>query len=183
MKHCWTDGDLRTYLDGELPADARASIAAHLEACPACTARYGELSERAAWVSAVMTLSESGPPLRARRLRTRRWPVAAVALAAAAAIAFFLLPKHAPVPSAPAVAKAVAPTAPAPTTAPAAVGRAVHRRAPHPPAQAEEFVRLDDEPIETATVVRFSADNGALQADLIVGPDGRAHAIRIVSNR
>jgi 2-polyprenyl-6-methoxyphenol hydroxylase-like FAD-dependent oxidoreductase len=44
-------------------------------------------------------------------------------------------------------------------------------------------VRLDDEPIETATVVRFSADNGALQADLIVGPDGRAHAIRIVSNR
>jgi hypothetical protein len=99
-----------------------------------------------------------------------------VVLAAALAIAFFLLPKHAPVHSAPAVAKAVAPPAPA-------VHSAVHRRAPRPPAQAEEFVRLDDTPIETATVVRISADNGALQADLIVGPDGRAHAIRIVSNR
>jgi anti-sigma factor RsiW len=179
MNHCWPDGDLRAYLDGEVTVDARESIDAHLEACPACTARYRELSERAAWVSAVMALSESRPPVSAARWRPHRWRVAAVALAAVLAIAFVMLPKHAPVRPA-RIAKVVAP---APTAEPAAVRPVVRRRAPRPPTPGEEFLRLDDEPIETATLVRVSADNGALQADLIVGPDGRAHAIRIVRNR
>jgi len=125
-------------------------------------------------------------------------------------MAFVLLPKHAPVRPAPALAKLAVPPAPVPTAPPvvhpavqrpappeakAAVPPApmppvtplvqpvVQRRAPRHPKPAEEFVRLDDYPIETATVVRVSAEDGALQADLIVGPDGRAHAIRIVRNR
>jgi len=149
MKNCWQDGDLRAYANGELAPGARQAIAAHLEACSTCGTRYRKLEERAAWVYATIELSEAPLPA-----RPRRWLVGAAGLAATLAMAFFLLPKHAPVRPAPAVAKV-----------------------------AEEFVRLDDYPIETATVVRVSAEDGALQADLIVGPDGRAHAIRIVRNR
>jgi hypothetical protein len=106
-----------------------------------------------------------------------------MALAAALAAAFFFLPKHAPVPPAPAVAQLAAPPALVPTAAPSVVAHpTVDRPAPRLPAPTEEFLRLDDEPIETATIVRVGTDSG-LQADLIVGPDGRAHAIRVVRHR
>jgi anti-sigma factor RsiW len=177
MKNCWQDGDLRAYANGELAPGARQAIAAHLEACSTCGTRYRKLEERAAWVYATIELSEAPLPA-----RPRRWLVGAAGLAATLAMAFFLLPKHAPVRPAPAVAKVAVPPAPLPTAAPA-VHPAVRRPAPRLPEPAEEFVRLDDYPIETATVVRVSAEDGALQADLIVGPDGRAHAIRIVRNR
>jgi anti-sigma factor RsiW len=177
MKNCWQDGDLRAYVDGELTPGARQTIAAHLGACSTCSARYRELAERAAWVYATIELSETRSPA-----RPRRWLVGAAGLAAALAIAFLLLPKHAPVRPAPAVAKVAVPPAPVQTATPV-VHPVVRRPAPRPPQPAEEFVRLDDYPIETATVVRVSAEDGALQADLIVGPDGRAHAIRIVRNR
>ena len=42
------------------------------------------------------------------------------------------------------------------------------------------FVALDDEPIETEVIVRVTIDDGLAQADVMVGPDGRAHAIRMV---
>jgi anti-sigma factor RsiW len=177
MKNCWQDGDLRAYVDGELTPGARQTVAAHLVACSTCGARYRELAERAAWVYATIELSEA-------RLPTcpQRWLVGAAGLAAAMAIAFLLLPQHAPVRPAPAVAKVAVPSAPVPIATPV-VHPVVRRPAPRPPKPAEEFVRLDDYPIETATVVRVGAEDGALQADLIVGPDGRAHAIRIVRNR
>jgi anti-sigma factor RsiW len=182
MKNCWPDGDLRAYMDGELAPDARATIAAHLEDCSACGARYRELAERAAWVSAVMDLSNNAPAIPAARPRPRRWLVGAAGLAAALAIAFAMLPKRPPEGPAQAVAKAVVPPAPVQTAAPV-VHPVVHRPAPRRQEPGEEFVRLDDDPIETATIVRVSAEDGALQADLIVGPDGRAHAIRVVRNR
>jgi anti-sigma factor RsiW len=178
MKNCWQDGDLRAYIDGELTPDVQQTTAAHLEACSTCGARYRELAERAAWVYATIELSEAALPA-----RPQRWLVGAAGLAAALAMAFFLLPKHAPVRPAPAATKVAVPPAPEPPTAPTVAHRVMRRPAPRPPAPAEEFVRLDDYPIETATVVRVSAEDGALQADLIVGPDGRAHAIRIVRNR
>jgi anti-sigma factor RsiW len=182
MKNCWPDGDLRAYIDGELAPDARAAIAAHLEACSACGARYRELAERAAWVSSVMDLVENAPAIRAARPRPRRWLVGLAGLAAGLAIAFAMLPKRAPVHPTPAIAKAIVP--PAPVRAAAQVLHpVVHRAAPRRQQPPEEFLRLDDEPIETATIVRVSAEDGALQADLIVGPDGRAHAIRLVRNR
>jgi hypothetical protein len=43
------------------------------------------------------------------------------------------------------------------------------------------FLALDDEPIETGIVMRVASPSGDFQADVIVGPDGRAHAIRIVN--
>jgi len=42
------------------------------------------------------------------------------------------------------------------------------------------FIALDDEPIETEVIVRVTLDDGLAQADVMVGPDGRAHAIRMV---
>jgi anti-sigma factor RsiW len=182
MKNCWPFGDLRAYIDGEMTPDARAAIAVHLEACPACGARYRELTERAAWVSAAMDLSGNAPAIPAARPRPRRWLVGAVGLAASLGIALLLLPKRAPERPAPVVAKVVVPPAPVQTAAPA-VHPAVHHAAPRRQDPPEEFLRLDDEPIETATIVRVSAEDGALQADLIVGPDGRAHAIRVVRNQ
>ncbi len=179
MKNCWPDGDLRAYIDGELAPDARATIAAHLEACSACGARHRELAERAAWVSAVMDLAENAPAIPAARPRPRRWLVGAVGLAASLGIALLLLPKRAPDRPTPVVAKVVVPAAPVQTATPVVLP-AVHRPAPRRQEPPEEFLRLDDEPIETAIIVRVSADNGALQADLIIGPDGRAHAIRVV---
>jgi hypothetical protein len=44
------------------------------------------------------------------------------------------------------------------------------------------FLALDDEPIETGIVMRVASPSGDFQADVIVGPDGRAHAIRIVND-
>jgi hypothetical protein len=187
MKNCWRDGDLRAYVDGELAPESRERLAAHLQVCPACDGRYGELAQRAAWVSAVMAGAEDAPAMPVARPRPRRWTLATIALAATLAIAFVMLPKRVPVHPAPPVAKVVVPPAPVAQTAPFGRGSltlrthteprpqgAVHREPP------EEFLRLDDEPLETATIVRVSAEDGALQADLIVGPDGRAHAIRLV---
>jgi anti-sigma factor RsiW len=193
MNGCWQDGDLRAFADGELPVQSRQEIAGHLEICSACGARYRELSDRAAWVSGVMALAEGTSEVSTPRKRPRLWPAAVLPLAAVVAMAFVLLQKRAPVRPVVPVSAAAAPPAPAQTAAPAVMHPAVthsaamhpaaQRPAPRPSAPGEEFVRLDDDPIETATVVRISADNGALQADLIIGPDGRAHAIRIVRNR
>lgn len=207
MNRCFEDGALRAFADGELPVEQLQEVAGHLEICPACSERHRELSQRAARVYGLMAgLSEVGPvPAPLARPR-RRWWLAALPLAAALAIAFVLLPHRAPVrPTT--VAQATMPSALLQTAAPAArpavshpVGgmrrpdefgsvSALHpvgtgkRRAARRPASPEEFLRLDDEPIETATIVRVSADSGALQADLIIGPDGRAHAIRVVRNQ
>jgi hypothetical protein len=183
MKQCWPDGDLRAFLDGELPAESQHQIAAHLELCAACEARRRELAERALRVSkALGALPEAAPaaavPIRRHR---RQWAVAALSLAAALAMAFVLLPRPAvvqpPPPAPPAARAAAAPVALPPR--PAARRHPAARR----PALREDFLRLDDEPIETGVLVRVSAENGDVLADLIVGPDGRAHAIRVVSSQ
>jgi anti-sigma factor RsiW len=180
MKNCWPDGDLRAYVDGELTPESREAVAAHMQACSACDAHHRQLAERAAWVSSVISLAEGTAEVSTPRQRPRLWPAAVLPLAAVLAIAFVLLPKRAPVRPA-SIAKVVVPP---PLVQAAAPARPVaHRPAPRPAAPAEEFVRLDDDLIETATIVRVSVDNGALQADLIIGPDGRAHAIRVVRNQ
>ncbi len=45
--------DLSAYLDGELPADVRKRVAAHLASCAACVARYAELDALRADFSAL----------------------------------------------------------------------------------------------------------------------------------
>jgi hypothetical protein len=98
-----------------------------------------------------------------------------------------VLPKRDVVRPAP-VAKAPAPVAPVVPEAPVETAAVPVRPVARPagarrPILREDFLRLDDEPLETGTVVRIGAENGDVQADLILGPDGRAHAIRVVSNR
>lgn len=190
MKQCWPEGDLRAYLDGEAPADVRERIAAHLAVCSACDARRHELSERAAWVSNLMAMLPSTEPVGALRIAPapvghgRRWAMAGLAMAAGLAIAFAMLPRHgnAPVAVVAPPAPAVVPVAVEPPVVvkPAVMRQHVARQ--RPAVLRADFLRLDDEPIETGTVVRVSAENGDVQADLIVGPDGRAHAIRMIGN-
>ena len=188
MKNCWTDGDMRTYIDGELPEESLQQIAAHLQICPQCSERYRELSDRAARVSALMgALSEAtpiapaAPPLPSRN--HRRWPLIAFPLAASVAIAFLVLPRHRLVDQPARLPSAHATVAAANVQPPAAKPRPRVRHIKPQTPPPEEFVRLDDEPFETGTVVHMAADNGNLEADLIIGPDGRAHAIRVVANQ
>jgi anti-sigma factor RsiW len=187
MKQCWPEGDWRAYFDGELPPQSQERMTAHLAACQECGARYRELSARAERVSNLMAMLpavQAGevPSLPIAARHGRQWTVAALSLAAALAIGFVMFPKkHAPtVPH--------TPPAPPPTVAPPVVAsippavphRAIRRAAARPMVQYTDFVRLDDEPLETGTIVRVSAENGDVQADLLMGPDGRAHAIRLI---
>jgi hypothetical protein len=54
-----TNGELRAYLDGESAAFDRARLQSHLDGCPQCQQRAGELSERATWVSGRMQSLEA----------------------------------------------------------------------------------------------------------------------------
>jgi hypothetical protein len=59
----------------------------------------------------------------------------------------------------------------------------VRRRLPaKPKPRVEYYVALDDEPIEAGVVVRVGFSGGQVPADVIFGPDGRARAIRLVSD-
>src|SRR5262249_38401408 len=139
-------------------------------------------------------------PARARSSERHVWAAAALALAAGVAIAIWLAPKpeeegrpveakvqtvtpavvdpvqtvEIPVvrPSArPPVEERVVPMARPASTRPV-------RRAPSRPV----FVSLDDEPVETGIILRVALGEAGIPADVIFGTDGRAHAIRLVSN-
>ena len=40
---------------------------------------------------------------------------------------------------------------------------------------------LDDEPFESGVIMRVDVNPGNVQADIVFGPDGRAHAFRLVN--
>lgn len=190
---CWSEGELRAYLDGELPSRDMDRAGAHLKACDACGRLLAELEVRAEMVAGcIQTLPEPLTPVRLpeiprRALATRRWVAGVVGLAAALILGALFAPKRvdraviATPPQAPAMA--------APAPAPAAVKPAIIRRVPRkhealpkPKPQIQYYVALDDEPIETGLVIRVGLDGGQVPADVIVGPDGRARAIRLVSD-
>jgi len=149
MKTCWNRGDLRAYVDRELPPNETVRLEAHLASCEICEGRLREISQRAERVSRM--LGELGAyavpaPVPVRRV----WPARAAALALAASLGLiFLSPKPAPPPK-------------AEVTRP--------------------FVALDNEPIETGMVVRVAFGPQQIQADVIVAPDGRPRAYRLVDN-
>ncbi|HLK50301.1 MAG TPA: zf-HC2 domain-containing protein [Bryobacteraceae bacterium] len=187
MTQCWSEGELRAYLDGELPARDMDRLARHLAECMGCRLLCAKLEARAAQLSGWMeALEDSTAPLRVpappRRAHLGRWTEAAVGVAAALVVAMLLLPKRAPELTA----------APRPHTGgfhslappPAAVKPAIIRRGTTPPPkpQIQYYVALDNEPIETGLVVRVELNGGQVPADVIVGPDGRARAIRLVSD-
>lgn len=202
MSHtCCSEGDLRTWLDGELDVAAAEQVAAHLAQCPACEAMRQELAARAMRVADLMAdlaLPASVPMPRRQPERSRstwRWVVPVAALAAAVILAVMVFPNRRAVPknSAVQVAASAHPN-PAPSlTQPPAVsvshpmlksrGRRVVAHAStqsSKPVVQEGFQALDDEPFETGVIMRVGSPSGDIQADVIVGPDGRARAYRIV---
>ena len=194
MKECWSEGDLRACVDGELPAEDAERLAAHLRVCGACAARLRETEDRARRIGACLAeLGEVPAVLPAAQARKPvwKWALAAAALAAAFAVALILRPVHHPVavtvpPALPAAELPVetARTVPAVPAAPivpqtVAAKRPVrHKAAPRP--TVNYFVALDDEPIDTGVVMRMALEDG-MQADVIVDSTGRARAIRPVS--
>jgi anti-sigma factor RsiW len=158
MKQCWTDGDLRAYLDRELPGPDRDRAAAHLAECGECGARFREIEARAERVATALSALVEGiapvrmpaAPTRPVAKKVRLWPRWATAAAVAAGLAMLLMSPEAKAP-APAVAQ-----------------------------QKAEFVALDNEPIDAGLVVRVSLGPDNVQADVIVSADGRARAYRLV---
>ena len=190
MTQCWSEGELRAYLDQELPPRDMEQVAGHLKECSACSGLYGELDGRAARLSGLFeALPDAEPVVKLPQLRHRaraHWHWAAGAVAAGLAIGFLLMPKPQKqiLVTAPPTAHVAPPPPAKPAPQPAQVRPAIIRRKapPKPKPQVQYYVKLDDEPIETGVVVRVGLQDGQVPADVIVGPDGRARAIRLVSN-
>ena len=192
MKQCWSEGELRAYLDCELPPRDMERIAAHLKTCGMCGYLCADLANRAqrldAWMEA---LPKPEPvaclPRAPRRAPASGWLGAAAGIAAAAVIGVALWPNAKPkiaVTPAPVIRTAPAPPElPAPPAVkPAIIQPAPRVAPPKPRPQIQYYFALDNEPIETGLVVRVSLDDGQIPADVIVGPDGRARAFRLVSD-
>jgi hypothetical protein len=195
MTQCWSEGALRAYLDRELPTGDMQRVAAHLGECKVCDGLCTELAARAAHVSALLELlpewSATMPrPVIATKPRPH-WIGIAVTLAAGLAVAAYLLadrapreaivlpapvPAPAPAPVPLATAVAVVDAAPSEPPAPRRV-----RRVRRPPPEPAYFVALDDEPFESGVIMRVDVKPGNVQADIVFGPDGRAHAFRLVN--
>lgn len=206
MKECWSEGELRAYIDRELPAEEIQKVAAHLEECSECGDLWAELAGRASRVSALMhELAEPEPvgaisQMPRRSAPTWRWAGVAAALAAGVIVGIAMLPKHGtPVAVAPPTVPAVVETA-AGTEPEAAVGTARNvvalggarpvkagssrpmTRPRIPVVQSSNpFLALDDDPIETGVVWRVELGPREVPAEVIVDPDGRPRAIRLVN--
>jgi Putative zinc-finger len=185
MTECWAEGELRAYLDRELQAEELQRVAVHLAECDDCARMVAEMSGRALWVGEMMeTLSVAETaPKRARK--PWRWIAAAAALAAGIAIGVVVQhpreeSRAVRVEPAPAVEPAHAAAEAAPQLA-AAPKPARRRHIRKPAAPENPFVALDDEPFDTGVVVRMALGPEQVPADVLVGSDGRAHAIRLVN--
>jgi hypothetical protein len=197
---CWSEGELRAALDREMPARDLERLMAHIDECAGCGAIYRELEGRASRVGALLSsLPETAPIKLLKPLpRTRplpRWAGGAAGLAAALAFALVLSSRRIPPPQPPMPPPFVEPVAKPVASLPRIEHRVASRRvptrrapvrAPAPtPARVEDFVALDDQPIEAGVVVRVELDNAAngarIPADVIIGIDGRPRAIRFVS--
>ncbi|GEM_PF-1587556 len=205
MNTCWSEGEIRARLDGESLRDD----AGHFDECPACDALRQEIAGRAARVSALMSALDT-PVVRPTVVltmprplgqRVQRWQVAGIGAIAAGLVAVALLLPHpvahvsTPNPEASHSSPAVVPEAPVQTASSSYARRPraavpIHARADSAPAPAAApttsddhyFLALDDEPLDSGVVMRVASPSGDFQADVIVGPDGRAHAIRIVNS-
>lgn len=198
MSQCWSEGALRTYLDRELPQADVELAAAHLAECAKCAEKSRNLAGRAArvavWMEALPEPEMALPmPRRAAMFLwtpRRGWIGLAAAIAAGLAVAAMVLPRHKDVVTAPAPPVALASAAVAADTvvpsdpritAILAAPRRVRQPKPRLRTVNNGFLALDDEPIETGVIIRVGVEPGNLQADIVFGQDGRAHAIRLVS--
>jgi hypothetical protein len=158
MSRHLSDVQISNWMIGERTADSEA----HVRACGACRGEITRMEETFA------LFRESLPPLAyARGSERGRAARIGVAVAASVLVAALFLQRPAPVPpSAPFVAiPYVAPPAPYERTS------VVHMNIPVAALVAAGFAV-------------HGADPGAmLAADVIVGQDGRAHAVRLISKR
>jgi len=198
MTKCWSEGELRAYLDRELPDGEMDAVRRHLAECAGCTQASSALAARAARISVMMeglTVPMTSPaPLRMAPSRGHtaywKWAGVSMALAAAAMVMFLLLPgrtRPAPLHRPPAPARQIAqPDAEIAAAVPARPGPPAPVRRPRPashkPPQrsSDEFLALDDEPFETGVVMRVALGSGDSQADVIFDSDGRPRAFRPV---
>jgi hypothetical protein len=66
MSVCWREGELRAYLDGELPADRLETVRRHLDECAACRAQAARLEADGRWIRDQLALiSQAGDPMAA----------------------------------------------------------------------------------------------------------------------
>ena len=179
MKHL-TDADLLRHLDRESSDAWRVHMARHLDACAACRRALEQVTARerrvGQWLSALgepdqpVTLDVAAAWARVERrldvtshVRWGGWPWAAGLAATVLAIV-------------------VAGQPPRSTTAATAAAT---------DDGAADFVAIDGAPIQMGLVVRATVPasmlasfgvtgSGDVQADFVIGEDGRAHAFRIV---
>jgi len=189
MSRCWSDGELRAWLDRELGEPDGADFELHLAKCADCAARRQVLEDRSKRIGVLMSsLTEAVPAARVTAIPARRpswrWTGVPAAIAAGVTLAFLLTPRAqhpvVPTPRAP-----TAPEVPAvkPAIAPPPVARARPRVVPpakaRPQTNGDYYLALDDDPIDTGVVMRVALD-GNLQADVIFDSQGRPRAIRPV---
>ena len=188
MTKCLDEGALRAYLDRELP-----EAADHLEVCAECRGRLERM--RAALDEVNVLLDALAPEdiaaVQATAPRSR-WVAGLAAAALAASLALVLIlnrTPRAPAPPAKSVpfARAVTPATPRPELPPKPMlARVRHRKQP----SLDGFVPLAGaDPLQMGMVVRVmlpvsdpSLSTGVREvpADLVIGEDGRARAIRFV---
>jgi anti-sigma-K factor RskA len=188
MIQCRSEGELRAYLDRELPGLEMEAVAEHVAGCGACRDALAEMSQRAERVLALMDeLQYGGPATLPAGRGAWRWVAAAGGLAACLALAFILTPKRAEQQATATVSK-LAPQVNAsvpfsgaadlkPASKPAPGRRQPRARKP----DVEYFLALDDEPIEMGVIQRVALGPAEVPADVVFSPDGRARAIRLVS--
>ena len=204
MSGCCSQGELRSYLDRELPRDGMAAVDAHLAACGACRAGFDELRGRAEQVSALLSeLERGGPSDLPMRRPARRWIAASAvaALAASLIVGYFALPgrtARGPRRATPSVFGSGPPsgaatvrerTAPAAASPPATDARRTPRvrrlppaRRPAPAQAPQYFVALDDEPLDgSAVLMRVALGPAGIPADVVFSPNGRPRAIRLAN--
>jgi hypothetical protein len=207
MSGCCSQGELRSYLDRELPRDGMAAVDAHLTECGPCRAAFDDIRGRAERVSALLgELERGGPSVLPMRRPARRWAAASAiaALAASLAVGYFAMPGRtmrrpgraaapvfgrAPSSGAATVRERTAPAA----VSPPATGDMPSRRAPRvrrlPPARRpapapapQYFVALDDEPLDgSAVLMRVALGPAGIPADVVFSPNGRPRAIRLAN--
>ena len=142
MKECWTEGDLRAYLDRELARGGSGPGGGASGACGQCDLRYREIAQRAERVAdALGALVPGIAPARPAAVGPLIvWPRWAAAVTIAAGLALLLLAPEAEAPG---------------DTRPSRSAKA-------------DFVALDNEPIDAGLVVRVSLGPNQLQADVII---------------
>src|ERR1039457_1507543 len=207
---CLDEGTLQAYLDSELPEARMRRAAGHLEACAPCRDRLGRIEGAVGGGDAGLgALGPAGPaglpavddavPRIAAKTSGLRWRWAAVALAGAlaASVALFFAnsrPHPEPARAAKREAGMHKPQAPSVVYRAGPRGHAVRKRFPvhrqAPQSALDDFVPFDDaDPMQMGMVVRVmlpvsdaSLTGGAQEvaADLLIGEDGRARAIRLV---